>query len=41
LLSLGSDIPDLDARSPQALANLVKKEIAKWTPIIKAANSDR
>jgi tripartite-type tricarboxylate transporter receptor subunit TctC len=37
LLDLGSDIPNREARTPQALAALVKSEIAKWTPIIKAA----
>jgi tripartite-type tricarboxylate transporter receptor subunit TctC len=34
LLELGSDIPDLAGRSPEALAALVKSEIAKWTPIL-------
>src|ERR1017187_7249951 len=38
LLDLGSDIPNREGRTPQALAALVKREIAKWTPIIKAAN---
>jgi tripartite-type tricarboxylate transporter receptor subunit TctC len=38
LLELGSDIPDLAGRSPEALAALVKGEIAKWTPILKAAD---
>jgi tripartite-type tricarboxylate transporter receptor subunit TctC len=37
LLELGSDIPGKDRRGQQALGNLVKSEIAKWTPIIKAA----
>ena len=37
LLELGSDIPGPDRRGPAALANLVKSEIAKWSPIIKAA----
>jgi tripartite-type tricarboxylate transporter receptor subunit TctC len=37
LLDLGSEIPNREARTPQALAALVKSEIAKWTPIIKAA----
>lgn len=36
LLDLGSDIPGKDRRGPQALGALVKSEIAKWTPIIKA-----
>jgi hypothetical protein len=37
LLELGSDIPDKAMRGPQPLAALVESEIAKWTPIIKAA----
>jgi tripartite-type tricarboxylate transporter receptor subunit TctC len=39
LLDLGSDIPDGNRRGQQALATLVKSEIAKWTPIIKAAGT--
>jgi tripartite-type tricarboxylate transporter receptor subunit TctC len=35
---LGCDIPDKSRRGPQALAALVKSEIARWTPVIKAAN---
>jgi tripartite-type tricarboxylate transporter receptor subunit TctC len=38
LLELGSDIPRLAERSPEALATLVKSEIAKWTPILKSAD---
>jgi tripartite-type tricarboxylate transporter receptor subunit TctC len=37
LLELGSDIPDGPRRGPQALTALVKSEIEKWTPIIKAS----
>jgi tripartite-type tricarboxylate transporter receptor subunit TctC len=37
LLELGSDIPGKDRRGGEALAALVKSEIAKWTPVIKAA----
>ncbi len=37
LLELGSVIPDKAGRAPQALADLVKSEIARWTPILKAA----
>jgi tripartite-type tricarboxylate transporter receptor subunit TctC len=37
LLELGSDIPDKPRRGPGALASLVKSEIDRWTPIIKAA----
>jgi tripartite-type tricarboxylate transporter receptor subunit TctC len=38
LLDLGCDIPDKAKRGPQPLAALVKSEIARWTPVIKAAN---
>jgi tripartite-type tricarboxylate transporter receptor subunit TctC len=38
LLELGGDIPDKDMRGPQALAKIVKNDIARWAPIIKAAN---
>jgi tripartite-type tricarboxylate transporter receptor subunit TctC len=38
LLDLGSDIPGKDRRGQAALGTLVKSEIAKWTPIIKAAD---
>jgi tripartite-type tricarboxylate transporter receptor subunit TctC len=37
LLELGCDIPDKAKRGQQPLAVLVKSEIARWTPIIKAA----
>ena len=37
LLALGSEIPDASRRGQQPLAALVKDEIARWTPIIKAA----
>jgi tripartite-type tricarboxylate transporter receptor subunit TctC len=37
LLELGCDIPDKTRRGPQPLAALVKSEIARWTPIIRAA----
>ena len=37
LLELGSVIPDKTGRGQQALTALVKSEIARWTPIIKAA----
>ena len=37
LLILGSEIPDAARRGQQPLAALVKDEIARWTPIIKAA----
>jgi tripartite-type tricarboxylate transporter receptor subunit TctC len=38
LLDLGCDIPDKAKRGQQPLAALVKTEIGRWTPIIKAAN---
>jgi putative tricarboxylic transport membrane protein len=38
LLELGGDVPDKTKRGQQALAKLVKSEIARWTPIIRAAN---
>ncbi len=37
LLELGSVLPDRAGRGQQALTALVKSEIARWTPIIKAA----
>jgi len=37
LLALGSVIPDKDGRSPAALQKLVESEVARWTPVLKAA----
>lgn len=37
LLDLGSVIPPAAQRTPEALASLVKSEIAKWTPVLKSA----
>ena len=37
LLELGSDIPGKDRRGGPALTRLVTSEIAKWSPVIKAA----
>jgi tripartite-type tricarboxylate transporter receptor subunit TctC len=37
LLDGGADIPSKERRTPQVLGDLVKSEIARWTPIIKAA----
>jgi tripartite-type tricarboxylate transporter receptor subunit TctC len=37
LLELGSDIPTRERRTPQALGELVKSEIERWTPVIKSA----
>jgi tripartite-type tricarboxylate transporter receptor subunit TctC len=39
LLDLGSVIPAAAERSPEALASLVKSEIAKWTPVLKPATN--
>jgi tripartite-type tricarboxylate transporter receptor subunit TctC len=38
LLDLGSVIPPAAQRTPEALAELVKSEIAKWTPVLKPAS---
>jgi tripartite-type tricarboxylate transporter receptor subunit TctC len=38
LRELGCDIPDKTERGPQPLAALVKREIARWTPILEAAS---
>jgi tripartite-type tricarboxylate transporter receptor subunit TctC len=38
VLDSGSEIPGKTQRGPQALAAFVKSEVARWTPIIKAAN---
>jgi tripartite-type tricarboxylate transporter receptor subunit TctC len=37
LFDLGSDIPDPPRRGHEALATLVKNEVARWTPVIKDA----
>ena len=36
---LGLDVPESDALSPVSLTELQKREIAKWWPIIRAANA--
>ena len=38
MAELAQDIPDKSRRGQQALHALVQSEIARWTPIIKAAN---
>jgi len=38
LLELGCEIPPKAKRGPQPLAALVSSEIARWTPILKAAS---
>ena len=37
LLDLGSVIPDKAGRAPAALQKLVESEVARWTPVLKAA----
>ena len=39
LLDLGSVIPTGPERTPESLAALVKSEIAKWTPVLKAVSN--
>jgi tripartite-type tricarboxylate transporter receptor subunit TctC len=39
LLDLGSVLPTGQGRSPEALATLVKSEVERWTPILKAAGA--
>jgi tripartite-type tricarboxylate transporter receptor subunit TctC len=39
LLELGSVIPDVEGRSPQELQRLVESEVARLTPILKAADA--
>jgi putative tricarboxylic transport membrane protein len=38
LLELGCDIPEKPQRGREPLAQLVKSEIARWSPIIKATH---
>jgi tripartite-type tricarboxylate transporter receptor subunit TctC len=38
LAEIGQEIPPRDEQTPEALAALQRSEIAKWWPIIKAAN---
>ena len=37
LLDLGGTIPDAAGQGPQALQTLVETEVARWTPVLKAA----
>jgi tripartite-type tricarboxylate transporter receptor subunit TctC len=37
LLDLGSEIPDRAGRAPDALQELVVREVARWTPVLKNA----
>ena len=38
LADVGLDLPPPDQQSPAALSTLQKAEIAKWWPLLKAAN---
>ena len=38
LANLGQDIPPRELQTPEALAKHYKAEIAKWWPVIKAAD---
>jgi tripartite-type tricarboxylate transporter receptor subunit TctC len=37
LLDLGGVIPDKKDRGPDPLQKLVESEVARWTPVLKAA----
>jgi tripartite-type tricarboxylate transporter receptor subunit TctC len=39
LLDLGGILPEPSERSPEALAQLVKREVERWTPILKATGA--
>jgi len=39
LLDLGGVVPNKQGRTPQALSDLVKAEVARWTPILKTAGA--
>lgn len=39
MAELGADLPPPDQRTPQALGALVRNEIDKWVPLIKAAGA--
>ena len=39
LLDLGAVIPDRAGRTPEALQQLVASEVARWTPVLKAAGA--
>ena len=40
LLDLGGIIPDKAGRTPAALQKLVESEVARWTPVLKAAMAE-
>jgi tripartite-type tricarboxylate transporter receptor subunit TctC len=37
LLELGCEVPDKAARTPEALQQLVEREVARWDPVLKGA----
>ena len=37
LLDIGSEIPNKADRTPEALQKLVESEVARWSPVLKAA----
>jgi tripartite-type tricarboxylate transporter receptor subunit TctC len=39
LLDLGGVIPSAAERTPEALQKLVESEVARWTPVLKAAGA--
>ena len=39
LLDLGGVIPKPEERTPAALQKLVESEVARWTPVLKAAGA--
>jgi putative tricarboxylic transport membrane protein len=39
LLDLGADLSDKASRTPQGLQKLVERELARWTPVLKAAGA--
>jgi tripartite-type tricarboxylate transporter receptor subunit TctC len=39
LLELGGVIPSATERTPEALQKLVESEVARWTPVLKAAGA--
>jgi len=39
LLDLGSVLPEGQGRSPEALAELVKSEVARWAPVLKGTGA--
>jgi tripartite-type tricarboxylate transporter receptor subunit TctC len=36
MAELGADLPAPDRRTPQALAELVRSEVDRWVPVIRA-----